>query len=343
MLNFRYHVVSLIAVFLALALGVVLGAGPLQRQVGNLLSSQLVEARQARDDYKGQVGQLTEQLSGHDHLVESLRGELVPGTLPGLQVALVSLPGTDPADVEATKTVLAEAGAQVVADVAITPAWGDPTKATYRSTFAGQLRGYLDPQPAAQADAETVFAQALATMLTKTGEGSATITEFLAQTETKFLTGAGQQQDVAHSVVVLAPRSGGDLVDALGLTTQDEALKAQRRAHLVLAEELAAAARGGIVVGPALDSDDLVSTLRASGKAVSTLDGIGTPTTTVFTPRVLAAAISGKHGAYGVSPSATEGMAPAVQLPGVAGLEGTETPPTPAPQPTDTPSSAATE
>lgn len=339
MLNFRYHVVSLIAVFLALALGVVLGAGPLQRQVGNLLSSQLVEARQSRDDYKGQVGELTEQLAGHDHLVESLRGELVPGTLPGLNVALVSLPGTDPADVEATKTVLGEAGATVVADVAITPAWGDPTKATYRATFAGQLRGYLDPQPAAQADAETVFARALVTMLTKSGEASATITEFLAQTETRFVEGAGEQSDIAHSVIVLAPRRQADLLEALGTSAADESVQAQRRSHLLLAEELAGAGRGGIVVGPAADSNDLVSALRASGKAVSTLDGVGTPTATVFTPRVLAASISGKHGAYGVSPSATEGMAPPVRLPGAAGLEGSDG----QPQPTDTPTPAPTE
>ena len=30
MIDFRYHLVSLIAVFMALAVGVVLGAGPLQ-------------------------------------------------------------------------------------------------------------------------------------------------------------------------------------------------------------------------------------------------------------------------------------------------------------------------
>ena len=30
MINFRYHVVSIIGIFIALAVGVVLGAGPLQ-------------------------------------------------------------------------------------------------------------------------------------------------------------------------------------------------------------------------------------------------------------------------------------------------------------------------
>ena len=33
MINFRYHVVSIIGIFIALAVGVVLGAGPLQSRI----------------------------------------------------------------------------------------------------------------------------------------------------------------------------------------------------------------------------------------------------------------------------------------------------------------------
>ena len=33
MINFRYHVVSIIGIFIALAVGVVLGSGPLQRTI----------------------------------------------------------------------------------------------------------------------------------------------------------------------------------------------------------------------------------------------------------------------------------------------------------------------
>ena len=38
MVNFRYHIVSLIAVFVALCLGVVLGAGPLQSRISSGLT-----------------------------------------------------------------------------------------------------------------------------------------------------------------------------------------------------------------------------------------------------------------------------------------------------------------
>ncbi|MFN8028596.1 MAG: copper transporter, partial [Acidimicrobiia bacterium] len=50
MINFRFHVVSLIAIFLALALGVVIGAGVIDRGVVNTLNDRLdsVEAKSDR-------------------------------------------------------------------------------------------------------------------------------------------------------------------------------------------------------------------------------------------------------------------------------------------------------
>ena len=39
MINFRYHVVSIIGIFIALAVGVVLGAGPLQSRIQSGMST----------------------------------------------------------------------------------------------------------------------------------------------------------------------------------------------------------------------------------------------------------------------------------------------------------------
>ena len=44
MVNFRYHIVSLTAVFVALCLGVVLGAGPLQSRISSGLASKATTA-----------------------------------------------------------------------------------------------------------------------------------------------------------------------------------------------------------------------------------------------------------------------------------------------------------
>ena len=50
MINFRFHVVSVIAIFLALALGVVIGAGVIDRGIVDALDTQLnrVEAKSER-------------------------------------------------------------------------------------------------------------------------------------------------------------------------------------------------------------------------------------------------------------------------------------------------------
>lgn len=50
MIDFRYHLVSLIAVFMALAVGVVLGAGPLQGTLGSALSDQVTQLRADRNN-----------------------------------------------------------------------------------------------------------------------------------------------------------------------------------------------------------------------------------------------------------------------------------------------------
>ena len=41
MIDFRYHLVSIVSIFLALAVGIVLGAGPLQGQIGDTLTAEI--------------------------------------------------------------------------------------------------------------------------------------------------------------------------------------------------------------------------------------------------------------------------------------------------------------
>ena len=59
MVDFRYHLVSLIAVFLALACGIVLGAGPLREAIGDTVSGRNAEltAQNAQLPNNAQVGQ----------------------------------------------------------------------------------------------------------------------------------------------------------------------------------------------------------------------------------------------------------------------------------------------
>ena len=48
-IDFRYHLVSLVSVFLALAVGIVLGAGPLKESIGDTLTGQVEQLRGEKD------------------------------------------------------------------------------------------------------------------------------------------------------------------------------------------------------------------------------------------------------------------------------------------------------
>jgi len=54
-IDFRYHLVSIVSIFLALAVGIVLGAGPLQGSIGTQLTDQVGTLRQEKDTLRGQL------------------------------------------------------------------------------------------------------------------------------------------------------------------------------------------------------------------------------------------------------------------------------------------------
>jgi Copper transport outer membrane protein, MctB len=95
MINFRFHIVSLVAIFLALALGVVVGAGVIDRGVVDALNNRLdrVEARSddiraERDAVSGERDELTEA-------VRQLSPHAVDAVLIGEDVTMIAVRGVD--------------------------------------------------------------------------------------------------------------------------------------------------------------------------------------------------------------------------------------------------------
>ena len=82
MIDFRYHLVSLISVFLALAVGVVLGAGPLQNSLGTALNDQVTALRENRNATQAKLEQTETAVHERDSRVEEDSGAEV-GVAPG--------------------------------------------------------------------------------------------------------------------------------------------------------------------------------------------------------------------------------------------------------------------
>jgi hypothetical protein len=128
-MSLRYHVVSIAAVLLALALGVVLGASALSGRVLGALTSD-------RDQLAGQVVALRGErdAAGHhlratEDLVAAGAPSTVAGVLPGRGVAVVVAPDADPADVDVVAGLVADAGGRVTGRLALTDAALAPEQA----------------------------------------------------------------------------------------------------------------------------------------------------------------------------------------------------------------------
>lgn len=95
MIDFRYHVVSLVAVFIALAVGIVLGAGPLREGISDTLEGEVSDLRTERTALRSDLEDSQARAQGKDAALALVAERVVAGTLTGSRVAVVQLPGTD--------------------------------------------------------------------------------------------------------------------------------------------------------------------------------------------------------------------------------------------------------
>jgi hypothetical protein len=118
MFDFRYHALSLVAVFLALAIGILVGAtigDSLVTEAGKGISSNLhqdvVNARNAANQAQG-------QLSQRDKIISSALPMLVQGELGGQRIAIVAT-GSLPSSIESEVRQTVETAGGAVDSVAV--------------------------------------------------------------------------------------------------------------------------------------------------------------------------------------------------------------------------------
>ena len=113
MINFRYHLVSLVSVFFALAVGIVLGAGPLSGPIESSFEDQITQLRQDKDGLREELEQSQTNLAFAQDGFVQLWPQLLPGRLAGHQIGVVTV-GLDPSErLEALRLGLTQAGAQL--------------------------------------------------------------------------------------------------------------------------------------------------------------------------------------------------------------------------------------
>lgn len=266
MLNFRYHLVSLIAVFAALAVGVVLGAGPLQTRI----SSSLAKSEASTGVDANALAEAQRAASADAAGLRSIAEARLSGSLSGLKIATLALPGASKDDVDSVTEGLKAAGAEVVGAVSLTSNWESSGMAKYRETLSTPLATHLASLPS-NASSDAVIAFGVVATLASTGSETDLVREILTDESTPILALDSDPKGAAQAIVAVGARDSARSTDAAQSTGG-----ASPEAWSGLARAVAGAPKSGVLVGDAHDATSMIASLRASGAQVTTIDSPGT-------------------------------------------------------------------
>ncbi|KAB2361034.1 MULTISPECIES: copper transporter [Actinomadura] len=304
MIDFRYHLVSIVAIFLALALGIVLGSTTLSNSVGDTLRKQASSAAKSAQEARVAQRRLQTQVKGEEQFGQVLSPQIVADRLKGQSVVMIETPGAGNDSIDQVSELAKDAGAAVTGRVTIQKKLLDDDQQSTLDELATQLKsdGVEFPSGASSYDkAGAVLANALLTRdPAKTGRedaaGGAVLSGFK---QAGYITTSGKPGQHATLAVMVAPANpyaydGGD---------QDN------KALISLAAALDGAGRGTVVGGPLTSAQEggLIAALRDSdtGDSVSAVDMVDTSSGQVVTILALQNELNGKSGQYGTGAGAS--------------------------------------
>jgi hypothetical protein len=302
-ISFRYHVVSLLAVLLALAAGVALGSGPLQREASDGSGESDAEALAAAD---ARIERLEEGESFEAAYAGATAGELLGRRLDDRAVTLVSLPGSTDASLTTLTDMVAEAGGEVTARVSFEEKLLDVANRQLVDELATQLHDSVERDvdvPAGASGYERVgilLANAIATTRAGGRPVNDVSDRVLAGLSTADLVTTQGNIDRRGGLVLLvagAPYGTSDQRDGAGSIIS------------TVATALDEGTNGVALVGPAESAapDGLVGALRAdptAAREVSTVDVADRVSGAVVSVLALGQEATGATGHYGTADAA---------------------------------------
>lgn len=123
---------------LVLALGIALGAGPLQEDHERRARA-LTAQQEKLADRDRQIADLTRSGEFSADFARATASRLVRGTLTGRTVAVVHLPGADPETVAELRDLVTAAGGEITADVPLTGSVSEPAQQQLVTALTSQM------------------------------------------------------------------------------------------------------------------------------------------------------------------------------------------------------------
>jgi hypothetical protein len=336
-IDFRYHLVSIVAVFLALAIGIVLGAAELQGPTYNLLNGTTAKLQNELNQANSQRDMAEEQANAGDAYAEAVEPVVLRNLLPGQKLLIVTEPGAQGSVVSGITSAANDAGAEVTGQINLQAKFFDTSDTTQDSLnqinldVASHAGLTLDNTETYQQQAAQVIASQILTKapLSATGAGqdgtgqdTSAATMLSAYAYAGFLTTSGQPATEATLAVVITPQTAPSDGSADPL---DQIL-------VPVAQELAATSAATVVAGSSAGSGtgSPIAVLRSNNVAnqVSTIDDADYVSGQSVVIEALAIQLSGgKPGSYGFASNGANAVAPSAAPTATAS-------PSPSPTPT---------
>jgi hypothetical protein len=336
-IDFRYHLVSIVAVFLALAIGIVVGATALKPTTLKVLYKTSQQEKNQISSLLANNGNLHQQISNDQAFAEAGAGPLLSHLLTGQRAVIVTAPGADGQVINGITTALQQAGAQVTSQVTMEQQFFVPGQSTQSNLdyLAQQLDPPgvnlgqspppdANPQIAGQQEAAQVIAAAL---VTKDGPGQAdaqskAILNGFAQHGYLSIGGPnGTALPLATLAVVVIPANPPQAGDS------DPA----NLALLALAQQLSAGGQAAVLAGstpgsgPGSAIDELIS--GNGSYHLSSVDNANVKTGQIMVAQALHQLLAGhKPASYGIAPGAVPSPAPSPTVTQPATPAATRTP-----------------
>ena len=336
MIDFRYHLVSIVAVFLALALGIVLGSTELQPAAYNFLNSTTAKLQNQLDQATSQRDAAQQQASEGEQYAQAVEPAVLHDLLAGQRLLIVTEPGAQSSVVSGISTAAIDAGATVTGQINLQSKFFDTSGTTQDSLNqttqdVAQTAGIqLDTSATYQQQAAQVIASEILTTSpgssgSQSGGGQSTsaATMLQAYAASQFLSTTGQPATPATLAVVVTPQNAPSDGSADQL---DQVL-------IPLVQELAAKSSATVVVGSSAGSGagSPIAVLRSNNVSnqVSTVDDADLVSGQTVTIQALAARLAGgKAGSYGFTANGASAVAPSPAPTPTASASATSTPST---------------
>jgi hypothetical protein len=317
-IDFRYHLVSIIAVFLALAVGLAVGSTALSGKAVEFLNAQERHAVAANTALTKHNQQLTNQIAADQAFAQAASKRLVGNLLTQEKVVLIVAPGADNSVTNGVIATLRQAGATVTGQVDLaqsfltTNAANESSLTSLAQTLAAKWGLAAPVQSQSPVGGQIAAAQVLAASLFDSASG----TTLSAKASADILTGF-EQNGFVSAPATPAPASLAVLVAPGGPPSQTGS-----EVLVAVATQLKQASSATVLAGGAESAgpNSVISSENNSADPVSTVDNADTESGQIMVAQALRYLLDGKAPtAYGIDSGNAPSPAPTPSSTATAG------------------------